>query len=202
MRTALLATVALSGCCHAFANGNTPALVFSADPALEPKARVHLARVLAKHPDVQAILAMYALQLGAGCEGRDPRGALQCSLVQDLGLGAQCSAAHVEAVRSTFAHGLPPMGGLASFHYRAPLHTDQLKSMCYSSPDTATFQRIWTTLRVRAAGSRVVVSAEGAWAARDASGTFTYRTVFSTSSGVTRYLEHRRTRASRHAPDA
>jgi glutathione S-transferase len=55
---------------------------------------------------INAILAMYALQTGGGCEGHDDAG-LRCELTKSLGLGAQCSEKHLKLVRSWFKNEVP-----------------------------------------------------------------------------------------------
>src|SRR5579859_6685684 len=70
-------------------------VVFYLDDQFRPVAR--LDRLGPMSEGFKAILAMYALQVGAGCKND-----YQCVLTQDLGLGNQCSDQQVNLVRSWF----------------------------------------------------------------------------------------------------
>lgn len=107
---------------------------------------------------VKAILAMYAIQRGGGCEGRDEAG-LKCELTKSLGLGVQCSEKHIELVKSWFKKELPLMSVYPAQAIQRALITGDLESICYQQPYTATRQEIWTTIRAKMKDDLVFVDA-------------------------------------------
>jgi hypothetical protein len=89
----LLSTNALSE-----SNAASNVIVFYLDDRYRPVAKPERLQPLSD--GTKAILAMYALQIGAGCGGRRPTDEIHCELTTALGLGAQCSAQHISLVRT------------------------------------------------------------------------------------------------------
>lgn len=107
---------------------------------------------------IKAILAMYALQAGGGCNGYDETG-LKCELSNALAFEAQCSEEHIEIVRSWFKKEIPPMSGHSESAVERAIKSGNFQSICYHSPDTATRQRIWESIRVNKQDESVLVDA-------------------------------------------
>ena len=122
-------------------------------------------------PVLRAILAMYALQQGGGCGGRDNIG-FRCGLTTALGLGAQCSKRHVETVRRAFVAGMPILSGWQPERYEKVDVPGELEGTCYMQPDSSSFQETWRSIRLSRDGDIVVVDADGDRMARDDSGEF------------------------------
>lgn len=108
---------------------------------------------------VRAILAMYALQVGAGCEGRDDEGLLHCALPESLGLGAQCSEQHLGLVHSWFRKGLPPISRWRGYNTQRALQSAEVESLCYKHPYTATQQQGLEIIRVKKTKQGIIVNA-------------------------------------------
>jgi hypothetical protein len=162
--------------------------VFSLDEEGTPTVRT--AAIQSMPVAVRAILALYALEVGGGCSQEDKDG-LQCELTAGLGLGPQCSPAHVSLVRSWFSGEVPAMAGYAERMYQHPEQPGVLERICYSAPFTATRQRVWKKIRVRmnSPGS-VVIDAMGTWLSQDRSGGFQYITTYSLTPTQIDVLSH------------
>lgn len=108
---------------------------------------------------VRAILALYALENGAGCEGKNEQGLVKCALTNELGLGANCSEEHIRFVRKWFTK----TANLTSRWHekwdgdaRKP---GALEALCYGQPDTASWQNIWEIIRMDVSADVVTVDA-------------------------------------------
>jgi hypothetical protein len=84
-------------------------VVFYYDKQSQPITR--LDRIAPMSDGLRAILAMYALQNGAGCDGGNEN--LTCALTDALKVGGQCSAQHLET-------GLGLVQDAISEHERLP----------------------------------------------------------------------------------
>ncbi len=87
---------------------------------------------------LRAILAMYTIQAGGGCEGYDSVG-FKCVLTRRLNLGAQCSAEHQALVLSWFKQELPQVADYPPERLSEARRRNDLESVCYNQPSTATF---------------------------------------------------------------
>ena len=135
-------------------------VVFYLDEQFRPISKLERLGPLSQ--GIRAILAMYALQVGGGCEGHDEMG-LKCELTKSLGLGAQCSDEHLGLVRSWFKKEIPPMSGHPEHTIQRVLKSGDLQSICYNAPYTATRQVIWEIVRVNKSNDRVFVDAISHW---------------------------------------
>lgn len=144
---------------------------------------VNLAPLSPLSAGMRAILALYAMRANGGCEGSpdpEPTG-LRCPLTTALGLGPQCSNQHLGLVKTWFKDGIPPL--LLSRKDAAEANrSGSLEWSCNSTPDTASSQTGWSSIRVRQEpGGLVTVWGRGYWmhGAGEVSGTFanvaTYR---------------------------
>ena len=155
---------------------------------------VRIDRLAPMPESTRAILALYALQNGAGCEGRSSTG-LQCRLTSPLGFPAQCSAEHIAFVRKWFPGPLPALNTRGSRReLESPGAPGALETLCYGQPDTASWQNIWEVIRVSTAGEVVTVQAVGSWLSQNGSGKFSYATDFRVSAGSVELLANRETR--------
>jgi uncharacterized protein len=109
----------------------------------------------------KAILAMYALQIGSDCKGSSTN--LKCELTSSVGLGTQCSKEQISLVRKWFRKEIPRMAWSPEWAYKESQKPGRLESICYNSPDTATTQQIWDTIRVGIRKNLVFVDAVFAW---------------------------------------
>lgn len=108
---------------------------------------------------VRAILALYALENGAGCEGKNEQGLVKCALTKELGLGANCSEEHIRFVRTWF-----PKTANLTWRWNERWNGDArnpgaLETLCYGQPDTASWQNIWEIIRVDVSSDVVTVDA-------------------------------------------
>ena len=165
----------------AFALGSTcfaaaPTTVFYYDKNNLPVVRVDRLKPLPE--STRAILALYALQNGAGCEGRDSRG-LQCTLTRALGFQSQCSTEHVALVRKWFPHSIPELNTRGTpKELQNPSAEGTLVGLCYQQPDTASWKNIWEVIRISFSGELVTVQALGQWVSTNGEGKFGYVTEF------------------------
>jgi len=142
---------------------------------------------------IKAILAMYALQIGGGCEGNDEAG-LKCELTKALGLGAQCSKEHLQLVQSWFKKEMPPMSGYPEQTIQRVLKSGDLESICYNQPYTATRQQIWEIIRVKKENNLVSVDAISHWTASadGPSGQNRYSTTYRVEENGVTIVSHRK----------
>ena len=126
----------------------------------------------------KAILAMYAVQVGGGCRGSSYN--LECALTSSLGLGLQCSKEQINLVRKWFRKEIPRMEWYPEWAYKEIQKPGQLESVCYKSPDGATVQRGWETIKVGIRKNLVFVDAVYYWTltADGPSGRTGYSTVY------------------------
>ena len=97
---------------------------------------------------MRAVLALYALQNGAGCDHVNDIG-LQCGLTVALGFKAQCSEDHISFVRKWFPGPIPALNtrGLPE-KLANPRKPGTLEALCYRQPNTASWQNLWEIIRV------------------------------------------------------
>jgi hypothetical protein len=164
--------------------------VFLLDQHYNPVVRLNKVAPLGE--PLRAILAMYALQDGGGCEGNtDPsENGLHCMLTTALGVGPQCSAAQLQLVRAWFKTSIPRMSGLAPDIYLNVQRPGTLENICYAAPMTATFQQTWDRIRVRQDGTEIFVDAVGSWLSRGTTGGFHYRTTYKVDDHSITTLSH------------
>jgi hypothetical protein len=141
---------------------------------------------------LRALLAMYALQDGGGCDSNsDPsEDGLHCVLTTALGVGPQCSAAQLRLVRDWFKGSIPRMSGVAPDTYADVQKPGSLEAICYQAPYTATFQQIWERIRVRQDGTQIFVDAMVSWLAREKTGDIHYRTTYKVEDHSITTLSH------------
>jgi hypothetical protein len=123
---------------------------------------------------MRAILAMYSLQDGTGCNQRDEAG-LHCELTTALGLGTQCSERHIGLVRSWFRNGIPSFSASASVYAKDTQKPGGLETICYHSPGGASVQSSWSTIHININKNIVTIEAEGSWIAHEDSGGAVFR---------------------------
>ena len=185
--TAVGAALAACGC---YAGVNITA--FNLDKNYQPVVRTD--RIKALPESTRAILALYALQNGAGCEGRSEAG-LQCKLSSALGFSAQCSAEHTAFVRKWFSGPIPALntrGRAAELQH--PRAHGTLENLCYRQPDTASWQNIWELVRISTEGDVVQVQAVGSWFSQNGSGKFAYTTTFQINANSVNLVSNIQTR--------
>jgi uncharacterized protein len=141
---------------------------------------------------MRAILAMYALQNGAGCSGGNEN--IRCSLTDSLSIGAQCSKEHVNLIRTWFRQSIPKMGGYGDDVYKNIQTPGGLEAGCCKEPDGATFQRIWDIIRLTQNGSHVIVDAHGKWLVREKTGSFRYLTEYRINNDSVTVISHKEMR--------
>lgn len=117
------------------------AAVFYIDEHYRPVTR--LDRLPHLTAGLKALLALYALENGAGCEGKDEDKRVRCKLTAELGLGSNCSEAHIQLVRSWF-DSTPNLTSRWNARWNATTKSPgSLEHFCYGQPDTASWQNIW-----------------------------------------------------------
>jgi hypothetical protein len=131
-------------------------VVFSLDQHAVPVVR--LDRV-PRSEGLRAILALYALENGAGCEGKNGQDLVRCALTGALGLGANCSEAHVRLVRTWFTRTTNLTSRWSEQRDADAKQAGSLENLCYRQPDTASWQNIWEIIRVDVASDVVTVDA-------------------------------------------
>lgn len=149
---------------------------------------VRLDRITPLTDGLKAILAMYALQNGAGCTGGHE--SFTCPLTEALELGQQCSDKHVALVHAWFKEGIPKMTFYGDSLYREGMSQDTLSSICYKMPDTATYQQKWDIIRVETSGNRVIIYAHGFWFAQEDVGAFKYHSEYEVGQGTVTIISH------------
>jgi hypothetical protein len=155
-RAVLVITVLAASCESVLAAGAPGKVVFYLDTNHRPVVR--LDRVPLSE-GVKAILAMYALQNGAGCEGKNEQALVKCALTSELGLGANCSEEHVRLVRAWFAKTPNLTGRWDERWNRDARKAGSLENLCYGQPDTGSWHNIWEIIRVDVSSDLVTVDA-------------------------------------------
>ncbi len=130
---------------------------------------------------LRAILAMYALQSGAGCGKAAVNKKQECALNTALKVGPQCSDAQLQLISAWFK-SVPQMSAEQTdrnkyVDIQAP---GSLKKLCLSTPDDGegNFQ-IWTNIKVSQDGGKILVDASGeAVAGDDQVFRFNYKTEY------------------------
>lgn len=148
-------------------------VVFYLDKDYRPVTR--LDRIPDLSPGHRALLALYALENGAGCEGKDEGNRVKCDLTQKLGLGANCSDAHIALVRSWF-ETTPKLTSRWSERWNAKTKSSgTLESLCYGQPDTASWHNVWEIIKIKLAGEFAEVEAILSWGSQYGHGRVRYR---------------------------
>jgi hypothetical protein len=119
-------------------------------------------------PGMRAILAFYAMRANGGCppgewtaDGKTYE--MRCPLTTALGLGFQCSPAHLDLVKTWFKDAIPPLELDRAEAVRI-VKAGDFASACNATPYTATHQIIWSTIRVRPGkDGRVTIEGSGDW---------------------------------------
>jgi hypothetical protein len=144
-------------------------------------------------PGLKALLALYALENGAGCEGKDESDRVRCDMTEKLGLGSNCSDAHIQLVRTWF-DSTPNLTSRWSARWNTKTRTPgTLENLCYGQPDTASWHNIWEIIKVKSTGDAVEVEAILSWGSQHGHGRVRYinsyrigsQTIAETASQVT-----------------
>ena len=170
-----------------FVEENPGVTIFYLDDNYNPV--VKLERLGPMSDGMRAILALYALQNGAGCSGGNEN--LHCSLTDSLDLGGQCSTEHINLIRSWFKKSIPDMSGHGGDTYINVKTPGRLESICYKQPEGATYQKTWDAIRVTQNGNRVLVDARGTWLAHEKTGGFRYITEYRISNNSVTVISHK-----------
>lgn len=146
---------------------------------------------------LKAILALYALENGAGCDVYIGQGLARCALTRALGLGANCSEEHIRFVRSWFKF-IPKLTsrlirGLNDDSQKA----GSLEDLCYARPDTASSQNIWEIIRVSMAEETVTVDAILCWGSQYGHGRIHYRNIYTIKQHTVTEVSSRTTELER-----
>jgi len=152
-RLIALAALATSGPLLAAGPGGQPVFQWDRDRPV-----VRLDRV-PQSEGMKAILALYALESSAGCEGNDEQGRVKCALTRELGLGANCSEAHIGLVRDWFTRIPKLTSRWIEQRDGDAKKPGALEDFCYRQPDTAGWQNVWEFIRVEVNADRVTVDA-------------------------------------------
>jgi hypothetical protein len=139
---------------------------------------------------MRSILAMYALQNGAGCAGGNE--SISCLLTDSLNVGGQCSKEHIELIRTWFKNSIPQMSNYADSIYNKIQNPDDLENICYRMPDSATFQHKWDIIRVSQKGSTVKVDAHGTFLEREETGSYRYITEYKIEKNLVVVISHKK----------
>lgn len=148
-------------------------VVFYLDEHYQPTVR--LDRIQPHSEGVKAILALYALENGAGCEGKNERELVNCALTKELGLGANCSADHIALVRTWFDITPNLTSRWNERWNKETRKAGSLEALCYSQPDTASWHNIWEIIRISTEGEVVTVEAVQAWGSQFGHGRVRYK---------------------------
>lgn len=144
-------------------------------------------------PGLKAILALYTLENGAGCEGKDESDRVRCDMTEKLGLGSNCSEAHIQLVRSWF-ESTPNLTSRWSARWNGKAKAPgALENLCYGQPHTGSWHNIWEIIKVKSTGEFVEVEAILNWGSQYGHGRVRYRnsykigsqTIVETASQVT-----------------
>lgn len=137
--------------------------------------RLDLEAVSRSLDGVKAILAMYAMQLRAGCDEDESNN--RCSLTDTLQLGERCSGKHLNLVYAWFKKGVPPFGVPGEGGYQTTDDPKVLENICRGTSGEYAYDdyRFWGSLRLAVVGKRVNVIAEAASVSRDKFATHSFR---------------------------
>lgn len=149
---------------------------------------VKLERLGPMSEGMRAILAMYALQNGAGCAGGNEN--ISCLLTDSLNISGQCSKEHISLIRTWFKNSIPQMSNYADSVYENIQNPDGLENICYRMPDTATFQHKWDIIRVSQKGDTVKVDAHGTFLEREETGSYRYVTEYNIKKNSVIAISH------------
>ncbi len=193
-RAVALCAVVCAPSTHAAGHGNW-VTVYDNDNA-DASPVVRLDAIPDRTPAIDGILAMVAFQQTPfGCVG--PWETMECPLTRDLGLGLQCSDAHVALVRRWFPDAMPKLSGFGPQRYSGYKGTGPDALMCERTPESATFQSHLSSLRLRRHGNEVVTYMTVSWYAQERSGWIEYRTVYRVDQDRIVVLSNREVRRSR-----
>lgn len=150
-------------------------VVFYYDQDHRPQVR--LDRIRERPEEVRAILALYALENGAGCAGKIPENPdqIDCVLTQALGLKANCSAEHMSHVRAWFDVVPNLTSRWNERRNKFAQKPDALETLCYRAPDTGSWHNIWEIIRVGVSGEVISVEAIQFWGSQHGHGKVRYR---------------------------
>lgn len=154
-------------------------VVFYLDQHYHPVVR--LDRIQSAPEGVHAILALYALANGAGCEGKNQQGLVNCALTRRLGLGTNCSPQHIDLVRAWFEITPNLTSRWSERWNKQPQQVDALETLCYRQPDTGSWQNIWEIIRVSTSNGIIAVEAVQAWGSQNGHGRVRYRNSYKIS---------------------
>lgn len=147
-------------------------VLFYLDESYAPVVR--LDRLPQTSEAMKAILALYALENGAGCEGKNEQGLVKCALTRELGLGANCSDDHIRFVRSWFKV-IPNLTSRWTQRWNADSQqVGSLEDLCYDQPDSASWHNIWEIIRVSSSNGNVTVDAIQNWGSQYGHGRIHY----------------------------
>src|SRR5689334_25127440 len=118
-----------------------------------PWPKVRLDRLAPLTDSLRAILAVYSLQAGTDCHNA------KCTLTTALGLGDQCSDAHISLILSHFESGVPNFNSRLTPTILESPTAATLKKLCYDVPYTATYQKLWEVIRITQDGDEVLIRA-------------------------------------------
>ncbi len=186
-RTILLSTVLIVTFFATQSFGASKVIIFYLDKNYQ--AVVKLERLGPMSNAMRAILAMYALQNGAGCWGGNEN--LRCVFTDSLNIGGQCSKEHIEIIRTWFKKSIPKMSGYRDDIYKNIQTPGNLEDICYKMPDTSTFQNTWDIIRVTQNENNVIVDAHGHWLEREETGSFRYITEYRISKDSVVVISHK-----------
>jgi len=176
--------------------GSLPAL--AAEPVtvfdLDPNPVVQLDKLSPPLTEgLRAILAMYAVQSGAGCGKAAANKTQDCALNAALKVGAQCSNTQLQLVSAWF-RAVPQMSAEQTDRnkYVDIQPPGSLKKLCLLIPDDGKGNaQIWTTIKVTQDGGKVLVDAAGeAVAGDDQIFRFRYQTEYEIAGHSITALSH------------
>ncbi len=173
--------------------------VFFLDANSQPVVR--LDRLPAELGAVRSLLALYSLENGAGCEGKDESGLVRCKLTAALGLGVNCSTDHINLVRQSF-DSIPKLSPRWNERDASTDSPGALENLCYRQPDTASWQNVWEIIRVGTYGEIVKVDAILAWGSQYGHGRIRYEHTYKLAQGRVQVLSGKEIELSRSSKGA
>lgn len=158
------------------ANASDKTVIFYLDKHSNPVVR--LDRLPKASEGVKAILALYALENGAGCEGKDEKGLVKCALTRELGLGSNCSDDHIRFVRSWFKVTPNLTSRFNNEQDKDSQKAGSLEGLCYGQPDSASWHNIWKTIKISTSKGTVTVEAIQIWGSQFGHGRVRYKNTY------------------------